>query len=226
MRAMLANAINLAADHALSDALIVSHILAGKKEEYEILVRRYNSMLYKTARGILRDEKDIEDAMQEAYTRGYEKIHQFRNEAKFSTWLTRILINCALKQLNKKKGNDFVDIDSLGKEDNGRFLELPGDPPENDLKVNLESAIESAIDQLPPKYRLVFILREIEHTPVADVAGILSISEENVKVRLHRAKGMLREILKSQLSSLDIFEFHAVRCSLMAERVMAAIDAI
>ena len=85
---MLSNVVSLAADQSLTDDIIISRVLLGKTEEYEILVRRYNNMLYKTARGILSQGNDIEDAMQEAYLKGFEKLHQFRKEAKFSTWLT------------------------------------------------------------------------------------------------------------------------------------------
>ena len=75
---MLANVTLLAGDRALTDDLIINRILLGKREDYEILVRRYNSLLYKTARGILSKEEDVEDVMQEAYIRGFEKLHQFR----------------------------------------------------------------------------------------------------------------------------------------------------
>ena len=82
---MLANAVLLARDQNLTDEAIISRVLLGETEDYEILVRRYNNLLYKTARGILSAENDIEDVMQEAYIRGYEKLGQFRQEAKFST---------------------------------------------------------------------------------------------------------------------------------------------
>ncbi len=221
---MLINAVQLAADVQLSDSVIISGILEGNKENYEILIRRYNSMLYKTARGILREEEDIEDVMQEAYIRGFEKLHQFRSEAKFSTWLTRILINCALQFAGKLKGRRHIDVDALREDDLSLSYESP-DPRGNsvDIADSLGSAIEAAVSQIQPKYRIVFILREIEHMSVGEAADVLNISEENVKVRLHRAKAMLRDILKSSLSDLEIFEFHATRCALMAERVMAVL---
>src|SRR5438045_1051119 len=114
---MLTNAVQLAANQHLTDQAIISGILAGSKEDYEILIRRYNNMLYKTARGILTEEEDIEDVMQETYIRGFEKLHQFRGEAKFSTWLTRILINCALQFAGKLKGRRHLDIDALKDDD-------------------------------------------------------------------------------------------------------------
>jgi len=221
---MLANVTLLAADTSLTDDLIISRILLGKREYYEILVRRYNSLFYKTARGILSKEEDIEDVMQEAYIRGFEKLHQFRKEARFSTWLGRILINCALQHLNKMKKKYHVSLDALEGEDIDNLQEEVAEENREDVSENLKKALESAISHLPAKYRVVFILREIEQVPVAETASILEISEENVKIRLHRAKNMLKDMLRAEASSLDIFVFHASRCASIAERVMEHIN--
>jgi len=217
---MLANAISLAADRTLTDNSVIARILSGQKDDFEILIRRYNNLLYRTARGILVEEKDIEDAMQEAYIKGFEKLHQFRQEALFSTWLTRILINCALKVLNKQKGKEHLDIDSLNSADSDSLHDVTDEPVNESVGENLKKAVESAVNQLSPKYRMVFILREIQQIPVLETATILGITEENVKVRLHRSKAMLKEILRAELSSLEIFEFHQTRCALMASKVM------
>jgi RNA polymerase sigma factor (sigma-70 family) len=221
---MLANVTLLAADRSLTDDLIISRILLGKREYYEILVRRYNSLFYKTARGILSKEEDIEDVMQEAYIRGFEKLHQFRKEARFSTWLGRILINCALQHLNKMKKKYYVSLDALEGEDLDNLQEEVPEENREEVSENLKKALESAISHLPAKYRVVFILREIEQIPVADTASILEISEENVKIRLHRAKNVLKDMLRSEASSMDIFAFHASRCASIAERVMEHIN--
>ena len=219
---MLANVVSLAANQSLTDEIIISRVLLGKTEEYEILVRRYNNMLYKAAHGILKQENDIEDAMQEAYLRAFEKLHQFRKEAKFSTWLTRILINCALQQVNKLK-KEPLSLDEL-KDSDLDTLEVVTEEASSEVGENLKKALESAIDHLPSKYRVVFMLREIEHLPIAETATTLDISEENVKIRLHRAKEMLKNILQTELRSLEVFEFLAPRCSLLAERVMDRIN--
>ena len=224
---MLANAVLLAADSSLTDDIVIARILQGNKEDYEILVRRYNSQLYKTARGILVKEEDIEDVMQEAYIRGYEKLRQFRKEARFSTWLTRILINCALEQVNKLKGREHLSMDALHKSDINRLQEIPNEGIANpEVGENIKNAIEAAINHLPAKYRVVFVLREIQQTPVAEAATALGISEENVKIRLHRAKTMLKDMVRSELNSLEIFVFHDSRCALMAARVMIRIQAM
>ena len=222
---MLANVVMLASDQSLTDDTIVSRVLLGKTEEYEILVRRYNNMLYKTARGILSKEDDIEDAMQEAYLKAFEKLHQFRKEAKFSTWLTRILINCALQRVNALK-REHLSLDQLDEEGMDFLHESPEELPHTEIEENLKRALEGAINHLPPKYRIVFILREVDQTSVADTASALNISEENVKIRLHRAKGMLKEILQTEFRSLEIFEFLAPRCAALAERVMFRVFAM
>jgi RNA polymerase sigma-70 factor (ECF subfamily) len=221
---MLSNVTFLAADKSLTDDAIINRVLLGKREYYEILVRRYNNLLYKTARGILSKEEDVEDVMQEAYIRGFEKLHQFRREARFSTWLGRILINCALQHLNKLKGNVHVSIDTLGGNELEAIVEEETPEASPQVSENIKAALESAINHLPEKYRVVFILREIEQVSVAETAEILSITEENVKIRLHRAKNMLKNILQSEVNSLDLFPFHATRCAMIAARVMNHIN--
>jgi RNA polymerase sigma factor (sigma-70 family) len=222
---MLANSIILAANQELTDNVIIDNVLGGRREEYEILVRRYNDLLYKTARGILHDEEDIEDVMQEAYIKGFEKLHQFRREAKFSTWLTRILINCALKQAGKLKGAKHIDLDSVAEDEFYQVHEEPVDAGE-EVGENLKKAIEGSIERLPSKYRLVFMLREIEKVSVSETAELLGLSEENVKIRLHRAKLMLKDMLRSKLNSLEVFVFEATRCAGMAAKVMTHIASL
>lgn len=221
---MLPNVTILAADSTLTDDLIISRILLGKRDYYEILVRRYNSLFYKTARGILSKEEDIEDVMQEAYIRGFEKLHQFRKEARFSTWLGRIVINCALQHMNNLKKKSHISIDTLQQAERESLAEETVDESNPQVGEDLRKVLESAIAHLPSKYRVVFILREIEQMPVADTAAMLDISEENVKVRLHRAKNLLKDMLRSEAGKLDLFCFHASRCVLLASRVMTHIN--
>src|SRR5688572_10748565 len=217
---MLANAVHLAADQTLTDETIITRVLQGKTEDYELLDRRYNNLLYKAARGILSVENDIEDVMQEAYIKGYEKLGQFRQEAKFSTWLTRILINCALQHLQKLKGREHLSLDILTREGIDGEEDAPMETTNPQVGEILAKALEGAISHLPTKYRVIFILREVQHLPVADAASIVGISEENVKIRLHRAKGMLKNMLQSNLNVMEIFEFHATRCARVAMHVM------
>jgi RNA polymerase sigma factor (sigma-70 family) len=227
---MLANAKLLAADQSLQDDSIITRVLSGHTEEYEILIRRYNKLLYKSARGILRVDKDIEDVMQETYIRGYEKLHQFKNEAKFSTWLTRILINCALQHASKSKRRQMLSLESL--QEGGLPYESEFENDQSNaidstvVRNNLQHAIEAAISQLPAKYRIVFMLREVEQNSVRETAEVLDISEENVKVRLHRARTLLKDMLSTDVNALELFEFHDTRCTLIACSVMDQIGSI
>ena len=145
-------------------------------------------------------------------------------QARFSTWLGRIVINCALQHLNSLKKKSHVSIDSLQWEERESLMDDGMDEGNPQVGENLKKVLESAIGHLPSKYRVVFILREVEQISVAETAAILEISEENVKIRLHRAKNMLKDMLKSEGDSLDLFNFHASRCVRIASRVMDHIN--
>ena len=197
---MLANAVHLAADQSLTDEAIISHVLRGKTEEYEILVRRYNNLLYKTARGILSAENDIEDVMQEAYIRGYEKLGQFRQEAKFSTWLIQITINEARMKLRKDRRHLYESLDSTRENDEGEYIptdfadwrEIPSEALE---RRELRDVLQKALSMLPEKYRTVLVLRDVQQRSIAETAAILGIREENVKTRTSRARLQMRDLL-------------------------------
>lgn len=162
----------------LADEEIVRRILDGEAALFELIVRRYNQRLFRATRAILRDDDAAEDAMQEAYLRAFAKLDQFAGKAKFSTWLTKIAVYEALGRLRRAKLEE----------------ELPetrdtSDNPERTAYVReLQSAIEQAVDALPPLYRGVFIMREIEEMSVEETADCLGITQENVKTRLHRAR--------------------------------------
>ena len=136
-----------------------------------------------------------------------------------------ILINCARQHLNQLKKKNQVSIEALGSADLESLQEETSIPDNNqEVSKNLKRALESAIGHLPSKYRVVFILREIEDISVADTASMLEITEDNVKIRLHRAKNMLKNMLRAEATSLDIFALHATRCALIAARVMGHIN--
>jgi RNA polymerase sigma factor (sigma-70 family) len=184
-----------------------------------VIVRRHNLKLYRVARGILKDEEEIEDVMQEAYLKAFEKLHQFKGKSSFSTWLTRILINSAFARFNEQKRHHMLEIDKLSEDALVAPEEQPSEPsPE--MRASLRTALESAISSLPSSYRSVFMLREMTGMTTADTAFCLDISEENVKVRLHRAKEMLKKILRQGFGETDLFEFGDARCDLLTGRVM------
>jgi len=200
-----------------TDEALVEQILTGETGSFEQIIRRYNQRLFRTGMAILNNETETEDAMQSTYINAYEHLAMFENRAAFATWLTRIMVNECLK-LKKKQQNSRNAIEQLPK--NHIAMTTP-----DHVLVNkeLNNLLENAIGQLPEKYRLVFVLREIEDMSVRETAQTLTIEEANVKVRLNRAKTMLRENLQSYLKG-NIYQFHLSRCDRMVANVRAAVN--
>ncbi|HET9703099.1 MAG TPA: RNA polymerase sigma factor [Vicinamibacterales bacterium] len=210
----------------LSDEAIVERVRAGDAALYEILVRRHNQRLYRAVRAILRHDEQVEDVMQQAYVDAYRHLDQFRGAAKFSTWLTRIAVNRAIRSgRGKRRGLALV----MPQSDLPNAIERapdPGlDPEEAMYGHELKAILESLIDQLPEPFRVVFVLREVEGLSTADTAACLSLNEDTVKTRLHRAKRLLRERLDRNLGPAagSVYQFHLTRCDRVVAGVMSAL---
>jgi RNA polymerase sigma-70 factor (ECF subfamily) len=205
----------------LPDSELITRILQGEKNLYALIVRRYNQRLYRVGMGILNDDTEVEDAMQVAYVNAWENLGKFKFRSSFSTWLTRIMINESL--LRTKKRKHFLEM----KEDTINHYQQSMSQQNALSKLmnaDLKRKLEEAIHKLPEKYRTVFILREIENMSVSETKECLAISEMNVKVRLNRAKSMLRNTLGELYRSGDVFEFHLSRCDRMVDNVMSRIN--
>jgi RNA polymerase sigma-70 factor (ECF subfamily) len=211
-----------------SDEQVVAGVLGGRQELFEILIRRYNQRLYRVVRGVLRaDEGEIEDVMQQAYVNAYLHLDQFAGRASFSTWLTKIALYEALSRARRLGRTVSLDeaVENGVEDIVGRMQVDTPDPERQALTGELREALEGAIEQLPPAYRSVFMLREVEGLSTTQSADILGVREEVVKTRLHRARGMLRDELfeRAGASSSAAFTFHASRCDRIVERVFAAL---
>lgn len=213
-------------NHKLKETEITKRILGGEKELYEILVRRNNQKLYRVIRSYLKDQAEIEDVMQNTYIKGYVKLSQFRSESSFSTWLIRIGINEALARL-KDKGKLFRFMELSNDSGDRTILEIPDskqlNPQEKMIRKEAKELLEDAIDRLDLKYRTVYILKEVEEMSIAEIAVALDLTVSNVKVRLHRAKAMLKERLYELTINNEVFEFGFGRCDRITENVMNAI---
>ena len=210
----------------ISDNEIVERVLSGEKELYELLLRRHNQLLYRVIRSYLKEDEDVEDAMQEAYLHAYEKLRQFKGSAAFSTWLVRIGINEALMRLRRQRKNNFVyvNVDAGHNDEIDQIVDnMSITPDKKVIQVETRALLERAIDQLPEKYRLVFVMKEVEGMEHAQIAECLDISGENVKVRLHRAKEVLKETLYNLSPASEAFPFGHSRCDGVVARVMARI---
>jgi RNA polymerase sigma factor (sigma-70 family) len=204
----------------LSDNEIIARILAGEKNLYSNIVRRYNQRLYRVAMSIVNDDLEAEDIMQVAYIKAYENLSKFAFKSSLGTWLTRILINESLLRLKVKSRSVSLDNQLMDSELHKQIGSPVQTPVSTMLNTELKAAIDQAIRQLPEKYRTVFIMREIEDMNVAETQACLDISEVNVKVRLNRAKSLLRASLSSLYKKEDILHFHLTRCDRMVQNVM------
>jgi len=205
----------------LPDSELITRILQGEKDLYALIVRRYNQRLYRVGMGILDNDAEVEDAMQVTYISARENLGKFKFRSSFSTWLTRIMINESLLRIKKRK--HFLEM----KEDTINHYQQSirqQNAVSRLMNADLRKTLEEAIHKLPEKYRTVFILREIENMSVSETKACLAISEINVKVRLNRAKSMLRNALSELYKSEDVFEFHLSRCDRMVENVMSRIN--
>lgn len=208
----------------IPDGELVTRILQGDKDLYAIIVRRYNQRLYRIGMSILNDDTEIEDSMQVAYINAYENLAKFASRASFSTWLTRIMINECLLRLRRRGktiilNNDIMDFE-IQKEKGGETQS----PATIVLHAELKLILEDAIGKLPEIYRTVFIMREIESMSIAETSECLGLSGVNVKVRLNRAKAMLREMLASYYKQEDILHFHLSRCDRVVQNVMSSVQ--
>jgi RNA polymerase sigma-70 factor (ECF subfamily) len=207
-----------------SDADVISEVCAGDRARFGILVRRYNQRLFRTARAIVGDDAEAEDVVQQTYLDAFRNLGQFRGEAAFSTWLTRIAVHVAISRSHKRR----------------RLAEVVADAEAAPMETIADSAyaavadrelarlIERHIDRLPDGLRIVLVLRDLEELDTAQTADALDISPEAVRVRLHRARAELRASVDAELDRElgSSFRFLGTRCDRMYERVMAAIESL
>jgi len=198
-----------------SDEQVVARVLAGDTALYELLMRRHNQRLYRVARAILRDDAEAEDVMQDAYVRAYQNLGTFEGRAKFSTWLTRIAVHEALARCQKRSRFQSLD-DSNSQHGDVMTAATSSDrsPEQKSYDQELSGVLEKAVLSLPDDYRMVFVLRDVEGMSTEETAQSLNLTQENVKVRLHRAHAKLRKELYATVgaTAAHCFQFHAVRC--------------
>jgi RNA polymerase sigma-70 factor (ECF subfamily) len=218
-------AIEKAKSEVWSDEDVVARVLAGETELYEIIMRRYNQRLFRVARAILHSNDEAEDVMQDAYVRAYEHLNQFLGRARFSTWLTRIAIHEALARVQKK--NRSQELDAMISPEKETALTAPSVSPEQQAsQAEAARLLEEALLTLPDHYRVVVMMRDIEEMSTLETAEALELSEDNVKIRLHRARSLLREELlaKAHESRSKVFPFMGERCDRVVRAVLTAIS--
>ena len=209
----------------LHDAQLVQRALGRECGAFRTIMQKYNQRLYRIARGILRNDAEAEDVVQEAYVSAFTHLESFRGDSSLQTWLARITMNEALGRLRARHPTvDTTEIETHRTA--AEIIQFPltsrSDDPERTIaQRQILQLVEQATDNLPEVYRIVFITRVIEGMSVEATAEILGIRPETVKTRLHRARRLVREQLDKQIGPvlMDAFPFAGRRC----ERLTAAV---
>ena len=174
----------------LSDEEVVERVREGDVAVFEVLMRRHNARLYRAVRSILRDEDEVEDAMQQTYVHAYRALGEFQGRSSFSNWLIRIGLNEALALLRTRRR--IVAVDEITDRMASRASTFPT-PEERAMSRQAVQLLECAIDRLPAIYRTALMLREVEGLSTEEAAHALGVSEEVIKTRLHRARVALHD---------------------------------
>ncbi len=192
-------------------------------------MRRHNQMLYRTARSILKEDAEAEDAVQEAWLLAYRAMGKYRGDAKLSTWLVRIVVNEAIARVRKRgRGAEIIQLSGDTQEDSEAVegnanQTLPEQPEHAARRAQTRRLLEAKIDELPGAFRTVFVLRALEELSVEESAVALGIPEATVRTRFFRARGLLREALSKEIDLAydDAFAFAGARC----DRIVAGVTA-
>jgi len=214
------NASNSGESLGLSDEAVIARIRAGENWCFEILMRRHNRRIFRATRAISKREDEDEDVMQEAYVRAYEHLSDFRGEASFSTWLTRIAIHEALAR--KRREQRLTPLDPTSQESMVMPVETPRSPEQQANDHQLRAVLERAIDALPDEFSAVFVLRAVQQMTGAETAVCFDIPEETVKTRLYRARQRLQEMIATALdaNATQAYEFPLSRCDRVVRGVL------
>lgn len=207
-------------DSALSDADLARRIALHDHAAFELLMRRHNQSLYRTARSIVRDDAEAEDAVQDAYLLAYLGIDKFRGDARLLTWLTRIVVNQAIAKSRKSSRRaEVIRLDGDTKWNNdaaemNMTPDLAESPEHNAMRTQTRHLLEQKIDALPDVFRTVFVLRALEEMSNEEVAACLDIPEATVRTRFFRARSLLREALSREIDFAfeEAFSFDGERC--------------
>lgn len=211
-----------------SDADLVAIARKGGENAVRALIKRNNQRLFRVARGVVRNDAEAEDIVQETYVRAFTNLESFRGDSLFSTWITRIALNEALGRKRKRRPtSELAELETAAGASESRIIMFPTSltPPGADSELGrnqIREFIERAVDDLPDAFRIVFILRDIEELSTEETASQLSLKPETVKTRLHRARRLMRTALEKRLAASfsDLFPFDGARCERMADRVI------
>jgi RNA polymerase sigma-70 factor, ECF subfamily len=213
----------------ITDSELLEHARQGRADAFSTLVRRHDRYLYRMARSILRDDQEAEDVVQETYLKAFMKIVDFRGEANLRTWLTRIALNEALQRKRRQRLHvELGEVDMARERVRSQMHLSPltqATPEREVARKQIRQILEGAIDDLPPAFRTVLVMRDVEGASVEETANVLGVKAETVRTRLHRARNMLRERLGEQFAAVlkDVFPFERPRCDALVSRLLGEV---
>jgi RNA polymerase sigma-70 factor (ECF subfamily) len=217
---------------ALDDQALVALVRHGEREAFRHIMQRCNQRLFRVARAVIGEDSEAEDVLQESYMRAYHKLDSFRGDSSLLTWLTTIVLNEARGRLRKRHLMVGLEQVDAATDDTHQVIQFPSkfgseDPAVSAARAEIRRLLEHAIDELPPAFRIVYMMREVEEYSAEETASQLGIKAETVKTRLHRARRQLRSSLHDQLASTmgEAFPFMGKRCARVTDAVMARLDA-
>lgn len=210
----------------IADTELVQRAIARDEVAIRSIMQANNRRLYRLARGILRNDSEAEDVVQETYVRALTHLQDFRGDSSLATWLSRIAMNEALGRLRRQRPG--VELSSLPPGTlEAQIIQFPNsatseDPEKTMAQREIQRVVEHAIDELPDNFRIVFITRVIEGMNVEETAEILGLKPETVKTRLHRARSMLRENVEKKIGPvvMEAFPFAGKRCERLTDAVL------
>ena len=210
---------------SLDEEELIKKIVDGDKTLFEVLIRRYNSVLYKLARCYGFSHQDAEDIMQETHVSAYTNLKNFQHKASYKTWVSKILIHkCVYKLSYGYFKNEHPGTNEMNDQAKPVFNQSRMGTEKTILNKELSKVLEKSLEEIPLTYRTVFILREVEGFSTNETAELMNSTPVNVKVRLNRAKTLLQKKLEGFYSSTDIYEFNAIFCDALVKRVINQIE--
>jgi RNA polymerase sigma factor (sigma-70 family) len=207
-----------------SEEEIIQKILNGEIALFEILIRRYNPLLYKISRSYNFDHEEAKDLLQETHIAAYQNIKNFEGRSSYKTWIAKIMVNKCLYKLSY--GSRKYEVPNQIVDENSQPMFVPNKQTTdaNLLNRELSNILEKGLEKIPVHYRTVFVLREVEGLNTAETAEMLNITPVNVKVRLNRAKTLLQKELEKYYSKAQLYDFNLIYCDIVAKNVFDTIS--
>ena len=202
-----------------SDSGAIAAVLDGDRSAFAVLVRRHNQAMFRACRAVLDDDSEAEDAVQVAWTNAYRSLSTFRADSSFRTWITRIAVNEASSRLRRRRRLFAISTEEP-------MIEEPASPERDAQARELGRLLEQQIDLLPEGMRAVLVLRDIIELDTSETAACLGIGEDNVRVRLHRARQALAQSLATTAidhAAATVWRFDGERCARVLAHVMAVV---